>query len=107
MTRPLSPTACAHQIVEYPMAEPSSNTVRAWIMGASCCKMRATAGPTMGMLCSAGVVLHFGQHGVALGQHGVEVVIDRARGGEVVMPPTGVGCLFVLVLVLSHALPFH
>ncbi len=36
-----------------------------------------------------GIVFHLGQHFVALGQHGVEIVIDWPRGGEVVMPPTG------------------
>jgi hypothetical protein len=39
-------------MVEYPMAEPSSKTVRALIIIANCCSTRATAGPTIGILCA-------------------------------------------------------
>src|SRR5437773_468838 len=36
-----------------------------------------------------GIILHLGEYLVTLGQHGVQVVIDRSRRGEVVMAPTG------------------
>src|SRR5579872_1874214 len=60
------------------------------------------------------VVFHLSQHFFALRQHGIEVVVDRPRGGEVVVPPTG-GGVFLLSLSnaglrnlgLSHALPFR
>jgi hypothetical protein len=50
-----------------------------------------------------GIVLHLSQHWVALGKHGIDIVVNRSCGREVIVAPTGTGRF---LLTLRHGLSF-